>query len=745
MMKRRIWGIWLLMSLLVGCRSGEKGIPPKVTYEQARQGAEIASWETELPADIILVLDQSGSMGRGRYPTDPNGLRVQGSLAFLEFIASRATQQKPNRFGVVNFGTDAPRQYAVPLTPVRSLDDPNLRKVKDGLVLLNLGDTSFIRALTLAVQLLREAKSLEQLRNRAIVVFTDGEPDDPRKLPLSQYFAELDQFVQQVIKPNKITLFIVGIDAYGKRWSKTVSYWQKFLGEANVLTIPNLEALKDYFNQIVQRIWNLPEVPPDFVEADKRKTFEVGPYLAALEFYIFPTQKNATLRVYRPDGRLVNPGTDPDSPPIKRGTAFSRLVVLDPQPGSWQYEAVGGRVEVVRNHIPIRLRLISPAIVHPAGKPLRLIVEFKRTDGKPIVSDPNYPLGLSADLITPTGQRYQILFPLERGQNGIYEGQPEIENTMTVGEYSILLKMRGGEKFQYQRLVRFQVLKIPYLLVEEPNPLTPITPAEVIFVRAKLLELGKPCRPQDAFTNHPDQLVIAQVQDAKGSKAQAVWIPLSKEGGKVGEFEGMVPVPGGQEGSYTLTVRLSPEEPEKQKLADATVVRFEMRYPPIPLWRHPLSWITLLVLFAVLFMGRHWWISAPPLFIYYWTHDIPRYRSIASRKRDEKFTLSELGIEIHRLGKGQRVLIRPKSNVRLMVDQERQVTDVEISAGSGRQFLVEANNVQRALVVTVGQLPTSQPKHPSEEKEGEGRGEDFFPQEQTPPEGEKEEPKWSFE
>lgn len=743
MVKGRILGVLLLMGALVSCRGGEKSVPLKVTYEPASQEAKVVSWEPELPADIVLVLDQSGSMSRGKYPTDPDGLRVKGSIAFLEFIASRAAQEKPNRFGVVNFGTDAPRQYAVPLIPIRSLDDPNLQEVKNGLVLLDLGDTSFIRALGLAVQLLQEAGSFEQMRNRAIVIFTDGEPDDPRKLSLPQYFAELEQFIQEQVKPNKITLFVIGIDAYGKRWSKTVPYWQRLLGQENVLTTPNLEALKGYFNQIVQRIWNLPEIPPESVEAGERKTFEVGPYLAALEFYVFPTQEDATLKVYRPDGKMVNPGTDPDSPPIKKGTAFSRLVVLDPHPGSWQYEATGGRVEVVRNYIPVRLRLFSPRMVHPAGKPLRLIVEFKRTDGKPIVSDPNYPLGLSADLLTPAGQRHQILFPLEKGQNGVYEGEPEIEDTMEVGEYSIILKVRGGEKFQYQQLVKFQVLEVPYLLVDEPTPSVPVTPATFVSVHARLLKAGKPCRPQDAFTNHPDQLVIAQVQDAQGSKGQAVWLPLSKEEGKVGEFVGMVPVPGGQEGSYILAVRLAPEEPEKQKVADATVIRFEMRYPPVPVWRNPLLWIALLVLSVILFLGHRWWMTAPLLTIYYWSDDMLTFQPIASRKRGEKLTIPRLGLEIHRIGKEKRVVIRPQSNAQLMTDQKQEIKEIELSVGGGRRFLVEVNQKQRALVVTVGQPPPSRPEPPSEEGREEEMGETLS-EEETPPEG-GEEQEWRFE
>lgn len=299
---------------------------------------------------------------------------------------------------------------------------------------------------------------------------------------------------------------------------------------------------------------------------------------------------------------------------------------------------------------------------------------------------------------------------------------------MAVGEYSIVLKVRGGEKFQYQQLVKFQVHEIPYLLVDEPNPLTPVPPAPAVTVRARLLRAGKPCRPQEAFTNHPDQLVIAQVQSAKGSKAEAVWMLSSKGPGKVGEFVGTVPVPAEQEGIYTLVARLAPEEPEKQKVADASIVRFEMRYPPTPVWRRPQLWLAILILLTALVLGLRWWVSAPLLTIYYQTHDMTRYYSLASRKRNEKIFIHDLGLEIHRPEKERRVIIRPKGNAQVMLNQEQTIQEIEIATGGGKQFRVKINDVQKTIVVTVGKPPLSRPEPPSRERE--------VIEEPIPPEGE---------
>src|SRR5437899_7286394 len=195
-------GIWLAVFLVLwltftGCqnKTEESSRTQDITYTGTGQDIQVAPWESELPADIILVIDQSGSMSKGRHPTDPTGVRVQGSLAFLEFVAGRGRANLPHRFGVVNFGSDAPRKYAVPLTPIASLEDPSLQRIRLQLTPLDLGDTSFISALRLAIQFLREGNSFTEQRNRALVLFTDGEPDDLRKLAPQRYFAELQKFI----------------------------------------------------------------------------------------------------------------------------------------------------------------------------------------------------------------------------------------------------------------------------------------------------------------------------------------------------------------------------------------------------------------------------------------------------------------------------------------------------------------------------------------------------------------------
>jgi uncharacterized protein YegL len=697
-----------------------------VTYRKAAHEIQLGSWESELPADIVLLLDQSGSMSKGEQPTDPNGLRATGSRAFVEFLTQRSSKDQPNRFAVVNFGSHAQRVHACPLTAIRSHDDPALQSIFAKLIQLDLGNTNIIEAMRLGMQLLREGGSFDYPRNRALVLFTDGEPDDARKLSLAQYFAELSQFIEEHVKPAKVDVFVLGIDAAGKKWSGTVSYWQNLVGSDHVFTTPNMPALKSYFNRIVQRIWHLPEVEPVVVSTKSPVEFDLEPYLAKVEFHIFPSRKGLTLNVIRPDGKVVEPGKDADTPPVKHLSTFDLLVIHDPEPGRWRYEVVGGEgsVEVLRNPIPLRMRLISPAPVHPQGKPMRLIAEFKRSDGKPVQSYRDYPLALTADIVTPSGKRTQVKFPLESGRNGVYVGEPTLEAPVEVGEYQVVLKVSGGEKYHSDYVARVQVKPIPYLLVDEPVEGKPLPPARSLPVRVRLLQAGKPLSPQEAFTNHPDYLIIAQVVETPGGqRGQAVWLNLAKEADTPGRFIGTIPVPSPSEGRYVLAVRLAPEEVTKQAVADQTVAEFVMQYPPWPWWLRILVWtaiIALPVVVAIWLWRRR--VKAKLRFsLYYWVQGYSAACVVLFEGVNEVKNLPEVPLKLTRIGKQKRVRLEPIPEAKLLRSDGHEIPSCEIpSPGSaaGERILVQVSP-EEIIAVVFGLERTIPRPEPFQQSAGE--------------------------
>jgi hypothetical protein len=99
-------GLWLVGFLALwltstGCQQQQETSSGNqdLTYTGTGQDIQVTSWESEFPADIILVIDQSRSMSKGKNPTDPTGLRVKGSgqtlrrYAYLRHIPELNEQQ----------------------------------------------------------------------------------------------------------------------------------------------------------------------------------------------------------------------------------------------------------------------------------------------------------------------------------------------------------------------------------------------------------------------------------------------------------------------------------------------------------------------------------------------------------------------------------------------------------------------------------------------------------------------------
>jgi len=81
-----------VVQLAGGCREEAQSPQHGVTYTSTGKEIQLGAWESELPADIVLAIDQSGSMSRGENPTDPTALRVEGAKSFLEFVAGRTSK-----------------------------------------------------------------------------------------------------------------------------------------------------------------------------------------------------------------------------------------------------------------------------------------------------------------------------------------------------------------------------------------------------------------------------------------------------------------------------------------------------------------------------------------------------------------------------------------------------------------------------------------------------------------------------
>lgn len=249
------------------------------TSRKAGESLSLASEERGFAIDAFLLLDQSGSMNGvpGHPATDPQGLRVDAGKYLIRNIASNSDETMPNRIGIVNFGSFAPNDLTIPLTKAtKTPNDEGVTSLGSSLKVLSLGDTSFISALKAAHYGFIAKDTFGQKRKPVIIIFTDGEPDDSRKLTQEAYFKEINDFISASLQPQGCDIYIIGIDAAGTNWVKSAPIWKRILPEDHVYQISNMAQLQEQFNQAIRRIFGIPLVPPDVITS-KGLEFDIPP------------------------------------------------------------------------------------------------------------------------------------------------------------------------------------------------------------------------------------------------------------------------------------------------------------------------------------------------------------------------------------------------------------------------------------------------------------------------------------
>lgn len=157
----------------------------------------------EVPSDVMLVLDRSGSMASiSRTPPEP--LTAVKSTA-TSFISSRKIG---DQVGVVSFANEASN-------PIDHVLSPNVTLVTDAISRIFIATTS-AQNTNIGDGLLKAVAELESFRQKSdskkvIVLLTDGDPTDPKKVGEANYPALFAEQVASEIKAKNISLFTIGL------------------------------------------------------------------------------------------------------------------------------------------------------------------------------------------------------------------------------------------------------------------------------------------------------------------------------------------------------------------------------------------------------------------------------------------------------------------------------------------------------------------------------------------------------
>lgn len=198
-----------------------------ITMEAYTTGS-VTSVESAVPLDIVLVLDQSGSMAYNfdGESTNNNSARRQYAMkqAVENFIGSVAEQYNAetadHRMAIVTFGSNAST-----LQGWTYVDQNGAQALKDAVNDLDEtpeGATNAGAGMQRAASLINSAGNT-QGRNQVVIVFTDGVPTTQSDFSVSVANTAIQSALE--LKSNGVTIYSVGIfnganpnQLYGDKW-----------------------------------------------------------------------------------------------------------------------------------------------------------------------------------------------------------------------------------------------------------------------------------------------------------------------------------------------------------------------------------------------------------------------------------------------------------------------------------------------------------------------------------------------
>jgi uncharacterized protein YegL len=555
---------------------------------------EIPVEAQSFPVDVYLVLDQSGSM----LHTDPNYLRIEASRYLVMNVANRGS----TRIGVINFGSDATQEIG--LTDLQ--ETSSQEKVIEHIVAGNLGETAILKALRIAADNFEHLATFEDNIKPVIILFTDGKPDDDRKLPLNEYFAEIKNDYEALLKPFFCDIYVIGINASGTEWAESKPYWENTIGRNHVFEISRMDQLRLRFNEIVQRVWGIPPSAPDMVGQEGLK-ITMPPYIDKVEFHAFPETAGVSLVIYRPNGLSVDPQKD-KLVQVTKFQTYQIISIYQPEPGIWAYALNGkGRIEVYENAIPLKINLIEPAVTQPLGRDFNILISFLDVNGKPVQELPNFPLRFSATLLKP-GQLTGNDYLLDGAGDGKYISKDRIKADRP-GACELLIMANAGPDFQWQSRNMIKIVKRPRLVILKPSRGSTVSFSNNTEVELQLLEGDEPIDAAQRFETSTPNLISAEiVQVAQGNTSKAIFLdPVDK--GIRGIFRGNIPFKLNLNGEFHIRAKLQGiESGSKASIKDLIEEPYIVKQSALQILIKLLLWSILIILILFVLWKLLWWI-----------------------------------------------------------------------------------------------------------------------------------------
>jgi len=389
---------------------------------------------------------------------DPQDLRLTAVRLFIALL------DQGDAVGIVNFATTS--EIRAHLTRIGSKrDKEKLMAALDGIHAD--GWTDIQAAFRDALTILQEDRSAHQ---RVIIILTDGKPELAGGLPPG-YEQETLNLVKRTgaqvlaigLTREGITPFLGQVVSVGAQGSALIP--------ANTAT-DLLDAYLDILGKLKDRI----VIGEGIIGAPGSLDFTIdpnlAPYIDRISF-IAAMHETAHVRFFTPDRSELLP-TAPGLAESFTDPRFAVLTWPSPAAGIWsaQFEGrgLGQARAILRSRL--RVRILQPQYIHPAGKPMPIVLSLIQEDpGKPPIKSIG-DATFSALIEGPDNQRDSIDQFYDDGTHGdakAHDGDFTFNyvNTDIPGTYLITINGRKGV-VPVSTHTRVEIVDFPQIVIDSP-------------------------------------------------------------------------------------------------------------------------------------------------------------------------------------------------------------------------------------------------------------------------------------
>ena len=335
-MKKRLIGFWIMIMILIGTLCGN------TTSVRAEEVKDL---------DLILVLDQSGSMNRN----DPNGMMLEAAETLVSMMPVNVS-----RIGVISFNRKQTK--VVELTGFS--DANSVFDIRSSIGRIEYeGDTDIGNAVADAVEMF----DLKDGREHAIMILSDGKNDfgGDRKAEV-----ESDERLNEALasaKNSGCKIYALGFgpelqDKNGTAYKKLSSI---VTSDDNISTETDPEKIKDFFTEMLADLTGV-KIPQIYDNKIK-----IEPNVKEANIYLSSDQSLAdvVITIENPNGNSVDLENN-DKVWFFKGEYVAVIKMFSPAPGVYTVGTSSDAVNITVGYIPSYEYILKSEIVNENEKPV---------------------------------------------------------------------------------------------------------------------------------------------------------------------------------------------------------------------------------------------------------------------------------------------------------------------------------------------------------------------------------------